>query len=94
MELEKKNYLLYTNKNQENLLAFAESKDEIKEVSQSYTGGTWFEYDVEVKEGHLDILLNEKSYKGKPKFAKEVEKKEEKETDEKHLLHSGIGDVR
>jgi hypothetical protein len=95
MRKDTKNYLLYSNKDQEKLYAIAHSKEEIKEVSSLYTEGVWFEYDVEIKEGHADVLFNEKLYKGRPKFADEpIVKEEKKEEKEKHRLHSGIGDLR
>ena len=90
-----KNYLLYTNKEQHNLLALAESKEQLKEISAEYVEGVWFEYDVTEKEGHIDNLLNEKQYKGRPKFASEpVEKEVVEDKKEKYSLHSGIGDLR
>jgi hypothetical protein len=91
----KKNYLLYSNKEQHNLLALAESKEQLKEVSLEYTEGVWFEYDVIEKEDHSDTLINEKLYKGKPKFATEpIEKEVVEDKIENHKLHSGIGDLR
>ena len=92
MEKETKYYALYTDKDQTSLLAMAYDKEQLKEESLLYTGGTWFEYDVEFREGHIDLMENERLYKGKPKFAKEVVK-EEKEED-KPLLKASIGDLR
>lgn len=92
------NYALYDNKDQDNLLTFANSKEELKEKSLEYTSGVWFQYDVWVREGQSDQLFNEKLYNGKPKFAKEPVnryKKDEKEKEKDGLfLHSNIGDLR
>lgn len=88
-------YSLYSNKEQDSLIAMAYSKEQLKEVSLEYSSGVWFEYDVIKKEGHLDTLINERLYKGRPKFAKNLIEKIEKEMEtEEKLLHSGIGDLR
>lgn len=67
-----KRYSLYSNKEQNELYACAYSLTELKEVSLEYTSGVWFVYDVESREGHIDTLLNERLYKGIPKFGKET----------------------
>lgn len=91
MEKHIKNYALYTDEDQKELLAMAYSKEQFKEVSLNYTGGTWFEYDVEIREGHLDILYNERLYTGQSKFTKEIVKEKE---EEKLGLNSSVGDLR
>lgn len=95
MEKDIKYYSLYENKDQKKLLAAAYSKEELKEVSLEYTGGTWFEYDVEIEEGKTDLMYNERLYKGRPKFAAEINIKEETKDDEDEFaLKSSIGDLR
>lgn len=61
-------YLLYTNEEQEKLLAAAYSVDHLKEVTQYYTGGTWFEYDAV---GDRSIV-NERLFSEKVKFPKKA----------------------
>lgn len=39
-------YCLYNNKEQENLLAMAYNKDQLKEETQFYDKGIWFKYDL------------------------------------------------
>lgn len=53
-------FCLYTNKEQERLLAMAYSEEQINEESQYYSGGVWFEYDVIE---NTSIIDNERLYK-------------------------------
>jgi len=46
MKENKKNYLLYTNENQDILIAMAYSEDELHKISKENEKGVWFEYDV------------------------------------------------
>ena len=39
-------YCLYNNKEQENLLAMAYNKNQLKEETQFYDKGIWFKYDL------------------------------------------------
>jgi hypothetical protein len=66
-----KYYLLYNNEDQDKLLAAASSEQQIKDESQFYTDGVWFEYDDD--NGNL---LNEKKYRKKVKFPNEPLKRE------------------
>lgn len=77
MEETKKWYSLYTNKAQEKLLACASSEEQLMEVTQYYSGGTWFEYD-----DNNNRLTNEKLYKS-VKFPKEPKEKPRYEDNKK-----------
>ena len=88
-------YSLYSNKEQDNLIAMAYSEEDLKELCSENTEGVLFEYDVEQKEGHLDTLLNERLYKGKLKLTKKIKEKKKIEDKEGELmLNSEIGDLR
>jgi hypothetical protein len=63
MEESKKWYSLYNNESQDKLLACASSEEKIKEVSEFYATGVWFEYD-----DINNILHNERLYGGKVSF--------------------------
>ncbi len=91
-----KTYGLYKDNKQSEYYACANTLNEIKEVSSEYLSGVWFVYDVEKRDGHIDTLLNEKQYKGKVTFAKElkIKKTEEELEEEKYVLRDSIGDLR
>lgn len=82
-------YTLYNNKKDKNLLAFAYSKDQIKDVSLEFTEGVWYKHDVEVTQEGTTLLWNEKEFKTKVRFGTQEEidalKKERAEA-----LKSGI----
>jgi len=67
-----KYYLLYNNKAQEKLLSSANSEDKLKEETNYYSGGTWFEYDI--VDGS-NVLLNEKVKSG-IKFPKQPKERD------------------
>lgn len=58
-------FCLYSNKEQEKLLAMAYSEEQISEESQYYSNGVWFEYDA-IENSNL--IENEKLYKKKVSF--------------------------
>lgn len=61
-----KYWLLYDSEKQSNLLVAVKTEEEIKHMSQFFTSGVWFEYDI--KNDYL--LLNERLYEKKVKFPK------------------------
>ena len=56
-----KSYSLYNNSSQTQLLACADSIEQLEEISQHYEDGVWFEYDVEIVKG-TEHLYNERPY--------------------------------
>lgn len=75
-------YCLYDSKDQNKLYALAYSEEQLKEVTQQYSSGFWFEYDY-VSEKFLE---NERPYKKKYVFPdKPVEPKEKYEADKKEF---------
>jgi len=70
-----KYYLLYDNKNQTKLLATANSLENLKNETEYYSEGTWFEYDQKI---NSNLLENEKEMKG-IKFPKEPKERLKKE---------------
>lgn len=81
-----KNYLLYADPTQTELLAAAYSLEQAKEVSLEYSEGQWFSYDLKNDKD----LINE--HKLKLKFG---ERKIEEKEEEKHIWSSlGGSDIR
>lgn len=66
-----KQWCLYSDKEQTELLACAYEEDQIVFESQYYSEGCWFEYDVEKTEKESEILINERKYRKKVRFPKE-----------------------
>ena len=56
-----KSYCLYTDVEQSQLLACADSVEQLEEVSQFYEDGVWFSYDVVEKNG-TEYLYDEEIY--------------------------------
>lgn len=71
MKNQTKQWCLYTDKEQTQLLACAYEEAQIDFESQYYSEGCWFEYDVEITERKTAFLVNEKEYKKKVRFPKE-----------------------
>lgn len=67
-----KQWCLYSDENQTQLLACAYEEDQIDFESQYYTEGCWFEYDIEITERKTTFLINERKYKKKVRFPKEA----------------------
>lgn len=69
---------LYKNEDQDILYACAYSEDEIKKISEYYSSGIWYEYDL------IDdkFLVNERSYTKKVKFPKKPKERKKLETEE------------
>jgi len=79
-----KYYLLYDNKNQTKLLATANSLENLKNETEYYSEGIWFEYDQKI---NSNLLENEKEMKG-IKFPKEPKERLKKEwKNEKNWLN-------
>jgi hypothetical protein len=90
-----KNYLLYTNENQNSLIAIAHSEEQLHEISKEHKEGVWFEYDVLEKKEHLDTLLNERLFSSDVSFAKKTKKKKKpKKEKEELILNSEMGDLK
>lgn len=63
-------YALYDNKEQDTLYALAYSEEQLKEITNQYTSGVWFEYDL-IRDKFLE---NERPYEKDVKFPKNVKK--------------------
>lgn len=75
----KKYYCLYTDELQTRLLAIAESKEQIKEETQYYSDGCWFEYNLVDDK----FLVDEKILR-RYKFPKEAKERPELRLEDKN----------
>ena len=87
-------YSLYSNKEQDNLIAMAYSEEELKELCLEYNKGVLFEYDVQERKGHLDNLINERLYMGKYNLGEKAKpKKKIKDKKGELTINSKMGDL-
>ena len=82
-------YLLYDKNNK--LLDIAYNEDDVKKISQEYTGGTWF---VCSNTKDSNVMFEDGPYKKRVKFSKKVKEKNQKTSIEEIEFSSKWGDLR
>lgn len=86
-------YMLYDNKDQDNLLAMVYDEKELEDASKYYTSGVWFVCDNTVDSS---VILNERKYKKKVKFPDVPEKQFDYGGDDERFSFNNkeMGDIR